>query len=550
MDEDSQSSEEGEEFGNESEWEMGNDGLPIWIKPRRLSTFPEEYRARMYTKKINKSTQGKKKLFLCERVIDIESFDRFGIVECFRRLGWTDFLQFKGIDDIYTDHILEWMSTLKKDDGDNPPLTTRLIGIVDDEEVVLSFAEMKKLAKYDTKATNRGQYVYPSNDTIEVKKKKEKKWQNEGEWREWIQNLFDLPPNINMTRLSKLKLYKKNLHALPTILFWVIITNVMPCTSDKNKVRLFEVMILYALLKGTPKLSAHHLILYNIWEAREREGRLMIPHARLLSKMLFQAGVIPNGARGFKLKAIPVDIDKFTRTSVWNYAKTRTKHVLFLSEEKFIKAARSDIEEDEEEEEEEGEDEEEAVERLEGADRGVPLPVTGPVVMGLPPEMRGSPYYEYLHKSMVEARPGEFSEWSSCDRFMFDRQAQQIEEGRVFQQSMIYRQEQIRNEEWEYRDQIRREQDFIRGYEPAVRPRPTDWSSSLIQPYAATQRLPRYPQATPSPYISPYHQQQEQGASGQVSQNSYDVGALQRSYYEFSLGRPYTPPEYDGESTL
>ncbi|MFS7918317.1 hypothetical protein Hanom_Chr03g00199561 [Helianthus anomalus] len=220
----------------------------------------------------------------------------------------------------------------------------------------------------------------------------------------------------------------------------------------------------------------------------------MIPQARLLSKCYFKQG---------------------------------TKHVLFLSEEKVIEGTRSDIEEDEEEGEDEEEEEEEAVERLEGADRDVSPSLTGPVVIGLQPEMRGSPYYEYLHKSLVVACPGEFSEWSSCARFMFDRQAQQIAEGQIFQQTMIYGQEQIRNEEWEYQDQIRREQDFIHGYEPAVRRPPNDWSSSLIQPYAATHKLPRYPQARPSPYISPYPYQQEQGTSGQVSQNSYDVGALQ-----------------------
>lgn len=53
--------------------------------------------------------------------------------------------------------------------------------------------------------------------------------------------------------------------------------------------------------------------MYNIWEARERKERLMIPHARLLSKMLLSQGAIREGVIGLKMKRARVQIKHFIR---------------------------------------------------------------------------------------------------------------------------------------------------------------------------------------------------------------------------------------------
>ncbi|KAI7756949.1 hypothetical protein M8C21_009993 [Ambrosia artemisiifolia] len=231
--------EEEVEGDAESESEWSDDGLPRWRKPKPLSKFPVELRAALFMKKINKSTQPLKDLFLCERLIDLKAFEPFGVIECFKRLGWMDFLKFKGGEFIYMDQILEWMSTLIKDEGKNPPATTRLIGKVGNKEVVLSFAVLRDLTKYDQGATVAGDYEYPKDEVIEAKKIQEE------EWGGWIRNLFDVPPGTNLT---KWKLKRKNLHAFPMLLLRFVTTAVMPRTSDLNNVRLFEVMILYALL--------------------------------------------------------------------------------------------------------------------------------------------------------------------------------------------------------------------------------------------------------------------------------------------------------------
>ncbi|KAF5758703.1 hypothetical protein HanRHA438_Chr16g0744881 [Helianthus annuus] len=277
-----QRAQKGEEGNHELELVFEADGLPRWKKSERLLKFPEEWRAPLYKKKIAKSKQGRKKLFLCERKVNLEEVGRFGVTECFDRLWWREFLDFdyEGKQEVYMDKILEWMSTLEKKENGLPD-KTELVGFVNGKKVLLFFAILRIYVKYDMRATNGDPYEYPSDDTLAVEESKEEKWIT------MIKKLFDVPFD---TDIPSWPLRKENLHVFPWLLQSFVIANVMPCTSDTDSVRLYEVMILYALITGSPKLSARHLVTYNIWDSRERQAKKTIPHCRLLSEMLLKQG--------------------------------------------------------------------------------------------------------------------------------------------------------------------------------------------------------------------------------------------------------------------
>ncbi|KAJ0779147.1 hypothetical protein HanPI659440_Chr06g0223371 [Helianthus annuus] len=426
-----QRAQEGEEGNHELELVFEADGLPRWKKSERLSRFPEEWRAPLYKKKIAKSKQGRKKLFLCERKVNLEEFGRFGVTECFDRLGWREFLDFnyEGKQEVYMDEILEWMSTLEKKENGSPD-KTELVGFVNGKKVVLSFAILRKYAKYDTRATNGDPYEFPSDDTLAVEEAKEEKWIS------MIKKLFDVPFD---TDIPSWPLWKENLHVFPRLLHSFVIANVMPRTSDTDRVRLYEVMILYALITGSPKLSARHLIMYNIWESRERQAKKTIPHCRLLSKMLLKQGAIQTGVRGEKAPQNPIKMSTFCRNSLWTYELRRKMHRLKVDRtDQFLEALRSDVEDDEEESEEE----------QVGGRKGRIQVMPEPVVTGFPPELHGSLYYKHLHEVMTQARPDEFFSWEKSTRLMYDRQTQGLEEDRVFRKAMMYQLENFRNQNW------------------------------------------------------------------------------------------------------
>ncbi|MFS7913733.1 hypothetical protein Hanom_Chr02g00145161 [Helianthus anomalus] len=201
------------------------------------------------------------------------------------------------------DEIIEWMSSLEKDEGNNPSVTTRLIGKVNGVDVVLSFDEMKRISK--------------------------------------VRRLFDFPPGVDLTKWS---LKTDFLRPMPRFLVRFITYNVMSRTSFLGKVRFPEMLVLEALMTGVPKLSAKHLIMYNVWEAREREQRMMIPHARLLSLLLKKQGAIPKGVRGFVKKQTKINMQMFTKSSRWKYSKTRAKHRLTVEgTNKYVEGQRSDV---------------------------------------------------------------------------------------------------------------------------------------------------------------------------------------------------------------
>ncbi|KAD7478567.1 hypothetical protein E3N88_01703 [Mikania micrantha] len=212
--------------------------------------------------------------------------------------------------------------------------------------------------------------------------------------------------------------------------------------------------------------------------------------------MIMKANVLPRGATFRTFKHAPFIFNSIARGTEWKYELLPRVHRLSSARE-FVDVPRDDVVVHEEEEDVEfaGGNMETGGTALTMGDFYIPRredePVSGPEVTGFAPGTHGSPYYSYVYDSMAQARPAGFGGWTEAERLAFDRQSQEIAENRVFRRSMIYAQEEYRNRDFLFNEEIRHELDYERGYPYTVRPHPTDWAN--LPPYAETQQLPRSP---------------------------------------------------------
>ncbi|KAJ0686718.1 hypothetical protein HanOQP8_Chr11g0418761 [Helianthus annuus] len=323
--------------------------LPEWSRGERLSKF-KNFQKELYLEKISKVPRNK--LGVAERFTMISDFQYYGLVKCFQRLGWEAALTYNNNNksEVYTDEIVEWMSTLEKKDGKNPPFTTKLIGYVGNKKVALSFEAMDKIVKFDTGAVNpQREYEYLSAEKIFGKG---------DDWLTMLRELFQ----VDDIR-EDMKLYKKDLKPLPKLLTCILNWNVIPRAGDKEKIRNYEIRVLYALITGRPTISFKHLVLLNVWESREDYDRKRIPHIRLLTRVLMDAKAIPAGAKPYKMRQTPFCIDK-TDVGDWDFRKGRSRCVLID-----MKSGRREIFERDDITEGSDEDDNEEQERLAAEER-------------------------------------------------------------------------------------------------------------------------------------------------------------------------------------
>ncbi|KAJ0640183.1 hypothetical protein HanLR1_Chr16g0612421 [Helianthus annuus] len=163
-------------------------------------------------------------------------FKALGFFEKFTALGWEAVLSFKGHSngDIYVKSIMEWMSTLTKDDGNDPPKTITLSGKVNNKTVTLSPATMRSLAKFDSKADSFYQIVKPTDYFSHPEKLVANNVMNT--------EFFMLNKEVEMKR--------DNLKPNVDLLLSYLLTNVTPRTGDRVAVRKWELPVLYALMSG------------------------------------------------------------------------------------------------------------------------------------------------------------------------------------------------------------------------------------------------------------------------------------------------------------
>ncbi|KAD6794451.1 hypothetical protein E3N88_05347 [Mikania micrantha] len=102
-------------------------------------------------------------------------------------------------------------------------------------------------------------------------------------WNEMLAELLEPGKGSTMER-DHLK--------MPTrVLLLFMVRNVMPRRGDKSNVRLWDIPIMYCLIKGQPLVSFRYLVIMNIWELREAKEKKYIPHCRLILALIKHSGV-------------------------------------------------------------------------------------------------------------------------------------------------------------------------------------------------------------------------------------------------------------------
>ncbi|KAJ0735058.1 hypothetical protein HanPI659440_Chr11g0427631 [Helianthus annuus] len=129
---------------------------------------------------------------------------------------------------------MEWMSTLTKDDGSNPPRTTTLTGKVNNKPVTLSPVALRQLAKFNLKAENFYRVMYPNDYYLHTEKLVVD--------NVMLSELFMIDKGLAMKR--------DNLKSIVRLLLSFMITNVTPRTGDRMAIRKWELPVLYALMIG------------------------------------------------------------------------------------------------------------------------------------------------------------------------------------------------------------------------------------------------------------------------------------------------------------
>ncbi|KAJ0837613.1 hypothetical protein HanRHA438_Chr16g0780101 [Helianthus annuus] len=169
----------------------------------------------------------------------------------------------------------------------------KLISRVNGIDVEMSFDTLRRVAKFDSKATN--QYIFPSLDDLHFNPDKHPRWNI------MLDYLF-LPGTTHG------KLYQRNLWIKAKLILVICTQIVIPRRGDKVEVRYPEVPILYMLLNGAPLIHFRFLVLNNIWISRNRSERKIIPHCRLITALLKMCGAIKEDDKGSYKKFKPFEL--------------------------------------------------------------------------------------------------------------------------------------------------------------------------------------------------------------------------------------------------
>ncbi|KAJ0760343.1 hypothetical protein HanOQP8_Chr04g0136871 [Helianthus annuus] len=248
----------------------------MWVNGS-LSKLPIEVQLELFYEKMGNAHSIKGNMMF-EKTIMGSDFKALGFFEKFAELGWEAVLSFKGHSngDIYVKSIMEWMSTLTKDDGNDSPKTIMLSGKVNNKTVTLSPGTMRSLAKFDSKADSFYQFVKSADYFSHPEKLVASNVMNA--------ELFMLNKGVEMKR--------DNLKPKVRLLLSYLLTNVTPRTGDRVAVRKWELSVLYALMTGQLHLSFRQLVIMHVWQARNQKNKKLIPHARLLSALLEKHGAL------------------------------------------------------------------------------------------------------------------------------------------------------------------------------------------------------------------------------------------------------------------
>ncbi|KAJ0525061.1 hypothetical protein HanHA300_Chr09g0307691 [Helianthus annuus] len=262
----------------------------IW-KSGSLNDFKKDLQVQFFNEKI-KGIGDRKEAFICEREITDHEFRPFGIIQRFEALGWEAALKcYDGEKtSMYMDPIQEWMASLEVTWGKSLK-NMSLKGYANGKTVIMSGATLKQIAKFDSRPS--AGYTYLNADLLFKRPDRHPEWPN------MLVELFEPGKGGQMVR-DDLKLPVR-------LMLLFVVQNVMPRRGDKKGIRKWEIPILYSLMTGRLKVSFTHLVMMNIWEARNSKGKKIIPHCRLITALLKK-----NGVFDMYNKATERDISPFT----------------------------------------------------------------------------------------------------------------------------------------------------------------------------------------------------------------------------------------------
>ncbi|KAF5773312.1 hypothetical protein HanRHA438_Chr13g0597851 [Helianthus annuus] len=221
----------------------------VWEKGP-ISKMPAEFQPKLFYEKMGDGHSIKENMCF-EKAVLVPYFKALGFFEKFTTLGWEAGVSFKGntSGEFYIKSVMEWMSTLTKNDGSNPPRTTTLTGTVNNKPVTLSPSTLRQLAKFDSKADNFYWIVDPNDYYFHTEKLVED--------NTMLSELFMLEKGLVMNR--------DKLMPIVSLLLNFIITNVTPRLGDRMAVRKWELPVLYALMTGQLHLSFRKMVIMHVW---------------------------------------------------------------------------------------------------------------------------------------------------------------------------------------------------------------------------------------------------------------------------------------------
>ncbi|KAM0011340.1 hypothetical protein Hdeb2414_s0064g00765641 [Helianthus debilis subsp. tardiflorus] len=238
-----------------------------------------------------------------------------GLYEKFVELGWEAVVDFCGNEsgEVYIGSIMEWLSTLTKDDGRTPPRTITLTGKVNGKPTTMSLALLNQVTKFDSKVDSFYTFIkenYYLNDKTKIV----------GE-NVMYSELFLLGKGVEMKR--------DNQKPLERVLLSLLVTIVAPWLRDLMSIRKWELLVLFAIMTRQIHLSFQQLVMLHIWQSRNKRKKKLIPHARLISAFLRKQGVVPISEKPFAkphatfLIADMCNSDRIThmKTQLWHKVK-------------------------------------------------------------------------------------------------------------------------------------------------------------------------------------------------------------------------------------
>ncbi|KAJ0592065.1 hypothetical protein HanHA300_Chr03g0080581 [Helianthus annuus] len=293
-----------------------------WEVIIRLNKQAAEFKAQLFYEKMG-SDHSIIENMCFEKAVHGPGFKALGFYEKFTTLGWEVVVNFRGNagGEIYVNSVMEWMSTLKKDDMNNLPKTITFTGTVNNKPATLSLATSRQVSKFTSKADSFYRFVDKNDFFLYT--------ENLAEESTMLSELFMLDKGVEINR--------DYLKPIVPLLLSFVITNVAPRLGDRMAVRTLEIPVLYAIMTGQLRLSFQQLVMTHVWQCRNQKGKKLIPHVRLLSALLEKQEVLFPSEYTFNKPHIMLLIADVCKSEGLKYVKTKFWHKVRFGDDTKVK---------------------------------------------------------------------------------------------------------------------------------------------------------------------------------------------------------------------